>query len=74
MTKIDRYRSPNQESTFDLNSKLDKIIEQSSNTWLLAARIAIPIEVGSINLNSLNHLDIISKVEKSQSQHEQPIE
>ena len=27
MTKIDRYRSPNQESTFDLNSKLDKIIE-----------------------------------------------
>jgi len=26
MTKIDRYRSPNQESTFDLNSKLDKIL------------------------------------------------
>ena len=26
MKKVDRYRSPNQESTLDLNSKLDKLL------------------------------------------------
>ena len=47
-----------------------KMVEKSTKsfkmllkTWLLTARSAVPIGVGSTNLNSRNHLHIVSNAE-----------